>query len=80
MSAAFVSVPRAIIAGSIGHLVEWCDWHVYSAFALCFAPVFLPKASATAQLLNTAAISSRWALLMRRLEGAVARTSLACGE
>jgi MHS family alpha-ketoglutarate permease-like MFS transporter len=37
-------------------LVEWYDWYAYSAFALYFAPVFFPKGSATAQLLNTAAI------------------------
>jgi MHS family alpha-ketoglutarate permease-like MFS transporter len=47
---------RSILSGSIGNLVEWYDWYAYSAFALYFAPVFFPKASATAQLLNTAAI------------------------
>lgn len=36
--------------------MEWYDWYAYSAFALYFAPVFFPKGSATAQLLNTAAI------------------------
>ena len=47
---------RSIISGSIGNLVEWYDWYAYSAFALYFAPVFFPKGSTTAQLLNTAAI------------------------
>ena len=47
---------KSIISGSIGNLVEWYDWYAYSAFALYFAPVFFPKASPTAQLLNTAAI------------------------
>jgi MHS family alpha-ketoglutarate permease-like MFS transporter len=51
-----VSRVRSIISGSIGNLVEWYDWYAYSAFALYFAPVFFPKGSATAQLLNTAAI------------------------
>ena len=51
-----VSRVRSIISGSIGNLVEWYDWFAYSAFALYFAPVFFPKGSATAQLLNTAAI------------------------
>ncbi|GAB3583839.1 MFS transporter [Hymenobacter daeguensis] len=51
-----VSRLRSIISGSIGNLVEWYDWYAYSAFALYFAPVFFPKGSATAQLLNTAAI------------------------
>ncbi|WP_317173558.1 hypothetical protein [Hymenobacter montanus] len=36
--------------------MEWYDWYAYSAFALYFAPVFFPKGSTTAQLLNTAAI------------------------
>ena len=51
-----ISRLRSIISGSIGNLVEWYDWYAYSAFALYFAPVFFPKGSATAQLLNTAAI------------------------
>ncbi|OGX86958.1 hypothetical protein BEN48_00960 [Hymenobacter glacialis] len=51
-----VSRLRSIVSGSIGNLVEWYDWYAYSAFALYFAPVFFPKGSSTAQLLNTAAI------------------------
>ena len=51
-----VSRLRSIVSGSIGNLVEWYDWYAYSAFALYFAPVFFPKGSPTAQLLNTAAI------------------------
>lgn len=47
---------RSIVGGSAGNLVEWYDWYVYSAFTLYFAPVIFPKASATAQLLNAAAI------------------------
>ncbi|MBI3520703.1 MAG: MFS transporter, partial [Bacteroidetes bacterium] len=47
---------KAIISGSVGNLVEWYDWYAYSAFSLYFAPVFFPKSSATAQLLNTAGI------------------------
>ena len=47
---------RAIVGGSIGNLVEWYDWYVYSAFSLYFAQAFFPKASQTAQLLNTAAV------------------------
>jgi len=61
---------RSIISGSIGNLVEWYDWYVYSAFALYFAPVFFPKASATAQLLNTAAIFAV-GFLMRPLGAAL---------
>ena len=51
-----ISRLRSIVSGSIGNLVEWYDWYAYSAFALYFAPVFFPKGSPTAQLLNTAAI------------------------
>jgi MHS family alpha-ketoglutarate permease-like MFS transporter len=47
---------RAIIGGSIGNLVEWYDWYVYSAFSLYFAQAFFPPASQTAQLLNAAAV------------------------
>jgi MHS family alpha-ketoglutarate permease-like MFS transporter len=47
---------RNIIGGSAGNLVEWYDWYAYSAFTLYFAPVFFPEGSATAQLLNAAAI------------------------
>lgn len=47
---------RSIFGGSVGNLVEWYDWYVYSAFALYFAKVFFPPASQTAQLLNAAAV------------------------
>src|ERR1044071_4533533 len=46
---------RSIVGGSIGNLVEWYDWYVYSAFSLYFASAFFPKGSQTAQLLNAAA-------------------------
>lgn len=47
---------RSIFSGSIGNLVEWYDWYVYSAFALYFAKSFFPKGDQTAQLLNVAAV------------------------
>jgi MHS family alpha-ketoglutarate permease-like MFS transporter len=47
---------RSIVGGSVGNLVEWYDWYVYSAFALYFARSFFPPASPTAQLLNAAAV------------------------
>lgn len=60
MTSSTLSAPisrlRSIVSGSIGNLVEWYDWYAYSAFALYFAPVFFPRGSTTAQLLNTAAI------------------------
>ncbi|MBS7565040.1 MFS transporter [Mucilaginibacter sp. Bleaf8] len=47
---------RSIIGGSLGNLVEWYDWYIYSAFSLYFAGYFFPSDNATAQLLNTAGI------------------------
>ncbi len=47
---------RAIFGGSVGNLVEWYDWYTYSAFALYFSAAFFPRGSATAQLLNSAAV------------------------
>lgn len=47
---------RSIVGGSIGNLIEWYDWLVYSAFSLYFAKAFFPSDSQTAQLLNTAAV------------------------
>jgi len=47
---------RAIAGGTVGNLVEWFDFYVYSAFSLYFARVFFPAGDATAQLLNTAAV------------------------
>src|ERR1700761_5978392 len=34
---------KAIFIGSIGNLVEWYDFYVYTAFALYFAPSFFPN-------------------------------------
>ncbi|QNF32633.1 MFS transporter [Adhaeribacter swui] len=59
---------KAIISGSMGNLVEWYDWYAYSAFSIYFAPVFFPKSSATAQLLNTAGIFAV-GFLMRPIGG-----------
>ena len=47
---------KSIFGGSIGNLVEWYDWYVYSAFSLYFAPAFFPAGDSTAQLLNAAAV------------------------
>jgi MHS family alpha-ketoglutarate permease-like MFS transporter len=47
---------RSIFSGSIGNLIEWYDWYVYSAFALYFARAFFPAGDQTAQLRNTAAV------------------------
>lgn len=47
---------RSIAGGTVGNLVEWYDFYVYSAFSLYFAHIFFPKGDATAQLLNAAAV------------------------
>jgi MHS family alpha-ketoglutarate permease-like MFS transporter len=47
---------RSIIGGSLGNLVEWYDWYVYSAFTLYFAGSFFPQDNPTVQLLNTTGI------------------------
>ena len=59
---------KSIFAGSIGNLVEWYDWYVYSAVALYFAKVFVPAGDQTAQLLNTAAVFAI-GFLMRPIGG-----------
>jgi MFS transporter, MHS family, alpha-ketoglutarate permease len=45
-----------IFKGSMGNLIEWYDWYVYSAFAVYFSSEFFPAGDTTSQLLNTAAI------------------------
>jgi len=45
-----------IFKGSVGNLIEWYDWYVYSAFAIYFSSEFFPEGDSTSQLLNTAAI------------------------
>src|SRR4051812_12832177 len=59
---------RSVFSGSIGNLVEWYDWYIYSAFSLYFAPSFFPHGDLTAQLLNTAAVFAV-GFLMRPLGG-----------
>ncbi|PET16727.1 MFS transporter [Bacillus thuringiensis] len=49
-------VAANIFKGSVGNLIEWYDWYVYSAFAVYFSAEFFPKGDPTSQLLNTAAI------------------------
>ncbi|MGH8446024.1 MAG: MFS transporter [Solimonas sp.] len=59
---------RSIFSGSVGNLVEWYDWYVYSAFSLYFAKTFFPAGDQTAQLLNTAAVFAV-GFLMRPIGG-----------
>src|SRR5258707_6934324 len=59
---------RSIIGGSLGNLVEWYDWYVYTAFSLYFSGSFFPKENQTVQLLNTAGIFAI-GFLMRPIGG-----------
>ncbi|WP_446715892.1 MFS transporter [Bacillus sp. OTU2372] len=45
-----------IFKGSLGNLIEWYDWYVYSAFAVYFSAEFFPQGNPTVQLLNTAGV------------------------
>jgi MHS family alpha-ketoglutarate permease-like MFS transporter len=59
---------KSIIGGSLGNLVEWYDWYVYSAFAIYFSGAFFPKESVLVQLLNTSGIFAI-GFLMRPIGG-----------
>ena len=59
---------KSIIGGSLGNLVEWYDWYIYSFFSLYFAAAFFPKGNQTVQLLNTAGIFAI-GFLMRPIGG-----------
>jgi len=59
---------RAILSGSVGNLVEWYDWYVFSAFSLYFSASFFPSDDTTAQLLQTAGIFAL-GFLMRPIGG-----------
>jgi len=61
---------RSIIGGSLGNLVEWYDWYVYSAFSIYFARSFFPSGDVTAQLLNTAGIFAL-GFIMRPIGGKI---------
>jgi MHS family alpha-ketoglutarate permease-like MFS transporter len=59
---------RSVIGGSLGNLVEWYDWYIYSAFSLYFAQSFFPASDPTAQLLSTSVVFAI-GFLMRPLGG-----------
>lgn len=64
---------RSIIGGSLGNLVEWYDWYVYSAFTLYFAGTFFPEGNQTLQLLNATGVFAV-GFLMRPIGGWVMGT------
>ncbi len=47
---------RAILIGSVGNLVEWYDFYVYSAFSLYFADAFFPGDDAVAQMMSASGV------------------------
>src|ERR1700749_3179739 len=59
---------KSIIGGSLGNLVEWYDWYVYTACSLYFSSAFFPNDNQTVQLLNTAGIFAI-GFLMRPIGG-----------
>jgi MHS family alpha-ketoglutarate permease-like MFS transporter len=59
---------KSIVGGSLGNLVEWYDWYIYSAFALYFSSAFFPSDNQTVQLLNTSGIFAI-GFLMRPIGG-----------
>jgi MHS family alpha-ketoglutarate permease-like MFS transporter len=64
---------KSIIGGSLGNLVEWYDWYVYTAFSLYFAGSFFPSGNQTVELLNTAGVFAI-GFLMRPIGGWVMGT------
>jgi MHS family alpha-ketoglutarate permease-like MFS transporter len=47
---------RSIFSGSVGNLVEWYDWYIYTTCSVYFAKAFFPKGDPTAQLLSTSIV------------------------
>ncbi|MFL5347699.1 MAG: MFS transporter [Hyalangium sp.] len=46
----------SIFGGSVGNLIEWYDFYIYSAFSLYFAKAFFPSDNPLVQQLNSAAV------------------------
>lgn len=46
----------SIFGGSVGNLIEWYDFYIYSAFSLYFAKAFFPSDNPVVEQLNTAAV------------------------
>ncbi|WP_075005464.1 MFS transporter [Stigmatella aurantiaca] len=47
---------RSIFGGSVGNLIEWYDFYIYSAFSLYFAKAFFPSGNPIVEQLNTAGV------------------------
>jgi len=59
---------RSIIGGSLGNLVEWYDFYIFSAFSLYFAHSFFPNGNPVVELLNTSGVFAI-GFLMRPIGG-----------
>jgi MHS family alpha-ketoglutarate permease-like MFS transporter len=46
----------SIFGGSVGNLIEWYDFYIYSAFSLYFAKAFFPSGDPLVEQLNTAGV------------------------
>ncbi|HYO52393.1 MFS transporter, partial [Archangium sp.] len=46
----------SIFGGSVGNLIEWYDFYIYSAFSLYFAKSFFPNDNPIVEQLNSAAV------------------------
>ncbi|WPB77877.1 MFS transporter [Archangium violaceum] len=46
----------SIFGGSVGNLIEWYDFYIYSAFSLYFAKSFFPHDNPVVEQLNTAGV------------------------
>jgi MHS family alpha-ketoglutarate permease-like MFS transporter len=46
----------SIFGGSVGNLIEWYDFYIYSAFSLYFAKAFFPSNDPLVEQLNTAGV------------------------
>ena len=61
---------RAVVGATLGTIVEFADWLIYSTFAALFSRQFFPAASETASLLSTFSVFAV-GFLMRPIGGAV---------
>ncbi|WP_036961153.1 MFS transporter [Pseudoclavibacter soli] len=62
------SVAGNVIRGSLGNLIEWYDWYIYTAFSVYFSASFFPDSDPTVELLQTMAVFSL-GFIMRPIGG-----------
>jgi MHS family alpha-ketoglutarate permease-like MFS transporter len=47
---------KSIFSGSVGNLVEWYDWYIYTTCSVYFAKAFFPLGDPTAELLSSSVV------------------------